>query len=78
MVEGLLEAKLKCSKGTESYSVLLRICTDHSGVVPGGSGAYENGTGEVLEVFQKVPEWPRMAPEGPGRFWKFLDSTICA
>ena len=29
------------------------ICPYHSGVVPGGSGTYENGTGEVLDQ----PEW---------------------
>ena len=49
-----MEAKLKCSEGTGSYSVLLRICLDHSGVDPGGSGAYKNDTGEVqdqLELF---------------------------
>ena len=47
MVEGLVETKLKCSEGTESCSMLLRICPDHFGVVPGGSGAYENGTVDV-------------------------------
>ena len=53
MVEGLVVAKLKCSEGTGSYSVLLRICPDHSRVVLGGSEAYANGTGEV----QDQPKW---------------------
>ena len=35
--------------GIGSSSGYLRICPDHSGVVPGGAGTYENGTGEVLD-----------------------------
>ena len=36
-------------KGTRRSFGYLRICPDHSGIVPGGSGSYENGTGEVLD-----------------------------
>ena len=36
-------------KGTRRSFGYLKICPDHSGIVPGGSGAYENGTGEVLD-----------------------------
>src|SRR3954462_4945211 len=35
-------------KGTRSSFGYLRICPDHSGVVPGGSGTYENGNGGSL------------------------------
>ena len=52
--------------------MLLRICTDHPGVVPGGSGTYENGTGEVLDQ----PEWfpdNRYASRQLTRLSDFLD-----
>src|SRR3954470_1236588 len=39
-------------KGTRSSSGYLRICPDHSGVVPSGSETYENGTGEVLDQLE--------------------------
>ena len=35
--------------GTGSSSGYLRICPNHSRVVPGGAGTYENGTGDVLD-----------------------------
>ena len=43
--------------GIGSSSGYLRICPDHSGVVPGGAGTYDNGTGEVLDQPKWFPDY---------------------